>query len=152
MGVVRLPGEGDPVSVRRALHLSGVMLSHCPCGPCSSSRRRSDSGGGGQVGMASSWLTSRGLLPTLGSQFRAMSAPPGGFSAGLGRGWGSGTWEPSGRGHTVARGTVWDADLPLCWDQRGVVFSCPAPDRLLLEHEPVPRCSLFLARHVQLQT
>ena len=78
-----------------------------------------------------------------------LSAPPGGFSAGLGVG---GTWEPSGRGHTVARGTVWDADLPLCGDQRGVVFSCQAPDRLLLEREPVPPRSLVLARHLLLQT
>lgn len=42
LGVVRLPGEGDLVLVKRALHLSGVMLSHCPCGPCSSSWRCSE--------------------------------------------------------------------------------------------------------------
>ena len=76
--------------------------------------------GGGQVGVASSWLTSRCPPPTSGSQFRAMSAPPGGFSAGLVGG--DGTWEPSGRGYTVVRATFWDAELPLYGDWRGVVF------------------------------
>ena len=42
--MVRLPGEGDPVSVMQALNLSGVMLSHCPYGPCSSSGRCSELG------------------------------------------------------------------------------------------------------------
>ena len=44
LGMVRLPGEGDPVSVMQALNLSGVMLSHCPYGPCSSSGRCSELG------------------------------------------------------------------------------------------------------------
>lgn len=69
--------------------------------------------GGGQVGVAQSWrwLRSGCPPPTLGSQFRAMSVPPG-FSPC--RPWRARTLEPNGRGHRDARGSAWDPSLPAC--------------------------------------
>ena len=107
--------------VMQVLRLSGVTLSHCLCGPRPSSwrcgalsRLLTSTWGGGQVGVAQSWrwLRSRCPPPTLGSQLRAMSVPPGGFS--LCRPWRARTLEPNGRGHRDARGSAWDPSLPAC--------------------------------------
>lgn len=67
---------------------------------------------------------------------------------------GGGDWDLGAQeeGTYGCQGHAHSAHLPLCWDQRGVVFSCQAPDRLLLEREPVPPCSLSWPRHVLLQT
>lgn len=74
--------------------------------------------GGGQVDVAQSWRWLRSGCPplTLGSQLRAMSVPPGGFSPC--RPWRARTLEPSGRGRRDARGSAWDPSLP-AWPSAG---------------------------------